>query len=101
MPVTEDLWLGVTDLPLSVQNSYLPDDRVPLSQLYMSLLKHSVSLAEVLRVHYRPKKPMPTTAQLESDYQEILRHLDTCHEYEHHPSELVRSCAAHVRVQNE
>lgn len=100
-PTPDEIWPDTATLPLNVQETYLPANREPLSHLFCSILKLSVTLAMVVKAHYHPRSGLAPISSIERDEQEILSHRAACQQYDDYPDNQVRRNAGFVRIHYE
>ena len=71
LPVIDDIAKELDALPLAVRDRYIPYQSDAVARLWIKLVRISVTLGNILRVHYRCKGPRPSVEDIEKSEEEV------------------------------
>ncbi|OAP59360.1 hypothetical protein AYL99_06658 [Fonsecaea erecta] len=77
LPSVHDVVDDVKELSPELREAFLPPDLDELAELWIKLLRLSIKLEDTMVLHYRPRRPLLSLPQLEADYADVLRLLES------------------------
>lgn len=71
-PAIEDVLTECADIPSDLRQTWLPNDMHILTDCWVNQIHLSITLAEILTTHYRPRSPLPDPGVLRRQELEIM-----------------------------
>ena len=71
LPCSDDITKELDAISVAVRERYMPYPSEAAAGLWLRLVKMSVALGNILRIHYRHKGPLPSVVDIEKSEEEV------------------------------
>jgi hypothetical protein len=97
LPSIEDIIAELDAIPVAIRDRYIPYQSDAVARLWIKLVRISIALGSILRVHYRHNGPRPSVEDIEQSEEEIqmcaLSHQET-----EHTNPIAQLCAYQLQL---